>query len=142
MIGFETKRSGGNREGLKKRRSAWSKSTLWWTQREASSKQQAAAMQEFVQSQFGVNLNDLLSSSKWSSTSNTSRFWIPKLTLFGVLPKLFPTADAIIQQYAPFFYALTNTSGVVRSIGVTSLLILSPDRVAPYGLNITDMDYL
>jgi hypothetical protein len=99
-------------------------------------------MQEFVQSQFGVNLNNLFSSSKWSSTSNTSGFRTPKPTLFGVPPMSFAATDATMQQYAPSFDALTNTGGVVRSTGVISLLTSSPDRLAPYGPSITDMEYL
>jgi hypothetical protein len=106
------------------------------------SRQQAAAMQEFVQSQFEVNLNDLFSSSKWSSTSNTSGFWTTKPTLFSIPPMSFAVANAIMQQYSPSFDALTHTSGVVRSAGVTSLLTSSPDRLAPYGPSITDMEYL
>jgi hypothetical protein len=89
-----------------------------------------------------VNLNDLFSSSKWSSTSNTSGFRTPKPTLFGVPPMSFAATNATMQQYVPSFDALTNTSGVVRSAGVTSLLTSSPDRLAPYGPSITDMEYL
>jgi hypothetical protein len=53
------------------------------------SRQQAAAMLEYMQSQFIMNLNDLFNCSKLSSSTGSSRFVTLVPTMLGIPPVCF-----------------------------------------------------